>query len=183
MSGFHAKSPDLLENMILCEGDEVYIAMLIGCVVSMQNYVNYASCLPQSELASGMRKYGSQKISPQKVSENTQLAFFFPRLGVAEKYLIPSGRSNLTFELRFQLFFPEVQLFITQQSSCSRACTCFLSVNHFARKCLAFLCYLHSLAITVCFSNILKQLKEKLELLLPEYLFFPMRIKFWPPPF
>lgn len=46
MSGFHAKSPDLLENMILCEGDQVYIAMLIGCVVSMQNYVNYASCLP-----------------------------------------------------------------------------------------------------------------------------------------
>jgi len=42
MSNFLARSLDNLpENMILCKGNQVCIAMLMGCVVSMQNYVNY----------------------------------------------------------------------------------------------------------------------------------------------
>lgn len=67
MPGFLSKSLGiLLENMILCKGSQVCIAMLIGCIVSMQNYANYVCELPLSELAIGMGKPGSQALFPGK---------------------------------------------------------------------------------------------------------------------
>lgn len=67
MSNFHARSlHNLLRNMLLCKGNQVCMAMLVGCVVSMQNCVNYACWLALSQLASGMGRSESQKFIPGK---------------------------------------------------------------------------------------------------------------------
>lgn len=67
LSGFLTKSLGiLLENVILYNGNQVCLARLVGCIVSMQNYANYVCKLPLSELAIGMGKPGSQTLLPGK---------------------------------------------------------------------------------------------------------------------
>jgi len=67
MSGFLTKSLGiLLENTILCKGNQFCVTTLIGCIVSRQNYANYVCKLPLSELAIGMGKSGSQMLLPGK---------------------------------------------------------------------------------------------------------------------